>query len=86
MGEVDPVDNSFLSPCARAARGPSAERKDLFFCFPATYSSARDTRLGNVAGYYQPPLAALGDGRRMHEYPIESHPFAKGCGTQAKRN
>jgi hypothetical protein len=40
-------------------RGPSAERKGLFFSLPATYSSARDTRLGNVAGYYQPSLPGL---------------------------
>jgi hypothetical protein len=50
----------FTRASLAAARGPSAERKDLFFSFPfPALIPQRWRAFGNVPGYFHPRLTAL---------------------------
>jgi hypothetical protein len=52
----------------RCALASGSEEGIVYFRFPGIYSSARDARLGNMPGYYEPSLRSLCHSNEMDGY------------------
>src|SRR3954468_11333408 len=77
----------FYARSAKATRGPAAQGRNFLFGTRHLFLSARNARLGNVAGYYQSSLAGLDfRWRSLFREPAMIEALTLGMGLTRKRN